>query len=668
MKSHASDYLRVMQAIYSDACVECAAEVSIRDLKTIRSRVKSQGVSFLTITLPNFCKDFERSLEQGFVDSKLFQSFRKNRAIPAFLQGMLSRIFDLETGRIIDDVKANGSPINTARLVGSIRQICLAFKKIELACTPLREFRAMESFVENEAAFELFSLSEEDVIRFSNVSFVLWNRVLRDLRVDELVPRHGPGQTAERVSGNRKYSWQRWHDRLEPYFPFVDSAYSQSIYFSRQGQRSCGVVPISTSEIGSSAREELNLVSVISEDDEQPVRVTPVPKTLKGPRIIAIEPCCMQYAQQAIRDILYERLESHEPFAGHINFRDQTKNQRLALMSSANGLLATIDLSDASDRVPLDLALRMFDSNPDLRDAIDACRSKNARMPDGRNVRLSKFASMGSALCFPVEAMYFYTICVVALLEEFNLPVSRKNAELVASDVYVYGDDILVPAHAAASVLKALQKYNCRVNSAKTFYRGSFRESCGVDAYLGEVVTPLYIGTKPPENRQQAKSVISWLCTSNLFFKKGYFRTASFLASRVEKVLGKLPAVPEKAAVLGRTIPWTLNRLRRRWNEKLQHFEVMCWVPSPVYRTDKLDGFGALQKSLLRLERKGYQKPDMLAARQERFCAGDHFDAEAFTSLASQLDPAHLERSALHGEVAINRRWVPATLVSGYRQ
>jgi hypothetical protein len=137
---------------------------------------------------------------------------------------------------------------------------------------------------------------------------------------------------------------------------------------------------------------------------EQPVKVVLVPKTLKGPRVIAEEPCCMQYVQQGIRDVLYDLLENKNRFtSGHINFRDQTVNQSLALASSSDGRLATIDLSDASDRVPYDLALLMFQSNPEVMEAIDSCRSLRAVLPSGQVIGpLRKFASMGSALCFPV--------------------------------------------------------------------------------------------------------------------------------------------------------------------------------------------------------------------------------------------------------------------------
>lgn len=630
MKSHVSDYLKVMEALYKDACHQCRAEVSIRDLVTIRSRVKEQGISFLTITLPQFCSDFEKSLEQGWIDSKCFRSFRKHRAIPAFLQGMLSHVFDLETGRINDDTQQN-TPIQAALLIASIRQVCLAFKKVELPCVPKRVRKALGNFIEIERSFDAFSASEESD-EFTSVSSVLWDNMLRDLRVDMLVPQHGPGATAERISGNQKYAWRYWHARLEPYFPLVDSGY-----------------PLTIGELDFDS-EELQSVEFVHSDSEQPVRVTPVPKTLKGPRIIAIEPCCMQYAQQGIRRVLYDKIESHWRTAGHINFRDQSINQSLAMSSSSDGQLATIDLSDASDRVPHELAMVMFQSNPDLLDAIEACRSNRAQLPDGTVIGpLKKFASMGSALCFPVEAMYFYTICVMALLRESGLPVSQKSATIVASAVYVYGDDIIVPSHSARTVLKYLQKYNCKVNERKTFYRGSFRESCGVDAFLGTDVTPVYIGTAPPENRQQASEILSWLENARFFLKKGYSRTAQLMFDRVERLLGPLPATSDESPVLGRNL-YSLNIPSSRWNVNYQRREVRCWVTSPVYRTDELEGYAALMKSLMRLSSKTEGSRNWWIIP-----LGEEF--------ISSLDHLHLKRSALHGAVALKRRWVPESLL-----
>jgi hypothetical protein len=659
MKSNASDQLELLEAIYIDATNKCTASVSdLRDLETIRSRVEKEGLSFLTITLPNFCRDFERSLAVGYIDSTLFRSFRKNGSIPAFLQGMISLIFDRETGRKINDEQTpNGVVVDDfSTLIDSIRQICLSFKKLEIGCTLQRVHSAIHNYVEVEQSLQEFSLSESEIADFTVVSGVLWDVLVSPIRLADCNPRHGPGATAERISGNQKYVWRNWHDRLEPYFPLIGTGY-----------------PLGTSPDS----EELEMVTIIPTDDEQPVRVVPVPKTLKGPRIIAIEPCCMQFAQQGIRSALYERIESYWLTRGHVNFRDQTVNQKLAIISSKTGQLATIDLSDASDRVPRDLALVMFRSNPDLQAAIDACRSTKAELPDGSIIGpLKKFASMGSALCFPIEAMYFYTICVVALLRAQNLPVTRRNCFTVSRELYVYGDDIIVPTTYAAVVLDYLRKYNCKVNTHKTFTEGNFRESCGVDAYRGVEVTPTYLRTLRPENKRQPERIVSWVATANLFYLKGYWHAATFMFKQCERIVGPLPYVSDTSPGLGR-ISFLGYQSAGRWNDNFHRFEIKALVPSPVYRTDRLESYGALSKSLQALELKTSNVPSstdegsfLTWFREKHGMAmreGSGLEVR-FTSNTSGIlsevfsrDPLHLERFALHGAVVLKRRWVPTT-------
>jgi hypothetical protein len=462
----------------------------------------------------------------------------------------------------------------------------------------------------------MFSLPEEVYAKFISVASVLWGPMVSAIALPNCTPRHGPGATAERISGNSKFAWRYWNDRLEPYFPLIDNGY-----------------PIGCPE----SSEELQMVSIIPEELESPVRVISVPKTLKSPRIIAIEPCCTQFVQQGIRAALYAAIDSNWMARGHVNFRDQAINQRLAMTSSKTGRLATIDLSDASDRVPHDLAMEMFRSNPDLQDAIEACRTTKALLPDGSIIEpLRKFASMGSALCFPVEAMYFYTICVVALLQEQGLPVTPRNCFKVSRNVHIYGDDIVVPTMYADAILDHLQKYNCKVNTNKTFVSGSFRESCGEDAYEGERVTPIYLRKTIPQNRQQADKLISWTATANAFYKVGYWHTATLMFKRLESILGSLPYVSETSSALGR-ISYLGYRSVERWNNNYQRFEIKAWVPSPVRRTDELEGYGALMKCFLFMEGR---------------------DSNIITPLDESAD--HLKQSALHGAVLLKRRWVPS--------
>jgi len=673
LKSLNDLYLEVVRAVYIDACAKCSADVfDLRDLETIKSRVENEGLSFLTITLPNFSKLFERSLENGFLDPACFRVFsriNRHEALPSFLRGLLGQIFDHKTGKVILNEPPTNfqsvdgmAPDDIPTCVEAVRQICRLFNKVELPCSENRIRKAFESFIEIEREFETFSLPDEEAAKFLVVTRMLWGGMFRDFNPDTTIPKHGPGATAERLSGNQKYIIRRWHDRLEPYFPLVDNGY-----------------PLGT-DVDS---EELEIVTIVPEHDEQPVKVIAVPKTLSSPRIIAIEPVCTQYVQQGIRDYLYDKLESHWLTSGRINFRDQSVNQRLAMKASRTGRYATIDLSEASDRVPLDLAMYMFEGNRDLHDSILACRSTRARLPDGRIVDpLRKFASMGSALCFPVEAMYFYTICVMALLDAQNLSCTQRNIFKVSRRVRVYGDDIIVPCTHADAVLDYLQKFNCKVNVNKTFKTGKFRESCGRDAYAGYEVTPTYIRQPYPENRQQPASLVSWCATANLFYLKGYWQTASLMFKTLERILGPLPYVRETASMLGRFSFLGFESVERFSplngdvnRPSYQRFEVKGWIPSPVHRSDELDGWAALTKCFIMMDKRSRFGARYMRGQRFDSVTSYSLDGDLFHTAQSELiplfisrasleevtavDQRHLSRSALHGAVTLKRRWAP---------
>lgn len=604
MKSHVRSLLELAHCVYRDACAKCTMlEPDFRDLETLRKRVENEGLSFLTITLPTLGSDFEKSLDAKQIVPTLFRAFRKRGKAPALLQGFFALVFDMGTGGLLHEP--------SVAAIEGIRQISYLFKKLQVPCAPKRVAKALTKFTECERVFNV-PVGQADINDFVNVSNCLWSSILtrESLRVDRLIPKHGPGATAEKLSGNAKFRLKRWHSRLEPYFPiFGNLFHSETVCFEPEFQR----------------------VSAVKGSDEQPVRVIAVPKTLKGPRIIAIEPVCMQYTQQAIGTQLVKELKSSKIGAGHIDLTRQETNRQMALISSKDGKFATLDLSSASDRVPHSLAMRMFDCNPLLQGAIEACRSRSAQVSDSEVITLKKFASMGSALCFPVEAMYFYTICVVALIKKHNLPVTYRNVFAMSRYVYVYGDDIIVPTDSVEIVVEHLQKYYCKVNTDKSFWNGNFRESCGQDAFKGESVTPTYVRELRPLNKRSPSALISWVKSSNLFYERGYWLTSSHMLSVCENILGELPVVGKECAGLGK-VSFQRYVSQQRWGRRYHIPEVRAWVPSPVYREDKLEGYAAMTKCLLKLETP--------------------------LSPGVKADAKHLSRTARHGAVTLKRRWI----------
>jgi len=121
-----------------------------------------------------------------------------------------------------------------------------------------------------------------------------------------------------------------------------------------------------------------------------------------------------------------------------------------------NGNLATLDLSEASDRVSNQHVRLLVKNHRALREAVDATRSRKADVL-GKTIRLAKFASMGSALCFPFEALVFATIVFVGIERELNRQLTQKDIESFYGRVRVYGDDIIVPVEYVESVVRELE-------------------------------------------------------------------------------------------------------------------------------------------------------------------------------------------------------------------
>jgi hypothetical protein len=201
-----------------------------------------------------------------------------------------------------------------------------------------------------------------------------------------------------------------------------------------------------------------------------------VPKSATKMRTIAKEPTSLMWAQQAIKGYLDPVMDRRKG----INLHDGTINGQQALDGSIDGRLATIDLSAASDRVSLRVFRELF-SGTFLYDAVIDTRSCDCEVEDFGLVELPMVATMGSAVCFPIETIVFYSIAK-AVLQLFGY----------TGDPYVYGDDIIVPTKYASTLMDVLEAYGFVVNREKSFTcpRLAFRESCGVNGLLGVDVTP----------------------------------------------------------------------------------------------------------------------------------------------------------------------------------
>ncbi len=597
--------MSLLEYVLADASTWCRVS-TIRDWKTISERTKTEGLSFLTITLPAFCKDFERSLSDGQVAPGMFLGFKRHSGLPAFLRGFLELVFDSKSGRLLEHPSIDA--------IFFIRQITLLNKKILLPCSTKREKAAYGRYIECDfevKAWEHDSQSHEDFLRvFDHVSHVLWDFDLCavDLKVynGDLIPKHGPGSTADRLLGNKKFSALTWHESLEDWFPSAEF-----------------VIP------NHGFHERLDRVDFKEPGNETPSRLISVPKTLKTPRLISIEPACMQYAQQSLLEVLVNQLEGSDYLSGMVGFRDQTPNQRMACSGSADGALATLDLSEASDRVSNQLVLRMLQAFPSLAGAVSACRTQRVDVPGYGIHSVAKFASMGSAVCFPIEAMVFLTAVFTSISMQLNRPLCRKDVISLRSSVRVYGDDIIVPVEYTQSVVDGLETLGLKVNTSKSFWTGKFRESCGKDYYDGQDVSVTYVRRLLPTSQRSASEVISAISLRNQFYKKGLWKSADFLDNYLRKSIRKLPNVSETSPALGRHS--VLGYETQKMCENLHRPLVRAYVVSSRPRASKLDGPDALLKFFLK------RGSDPI------------------------FDKKHLERYGRPDAVDIKLRWAPAS-------
>lgn len=211
-----------------------------------------------------------------------------------------------------------------------------------------------------------------------------------------------------------------------------------------------------------------------------------VPKTANSIRWISKEPPVLSYLQHGVQRAMVRVLKS--TVRKHLDFSDSARSGRMAVEGSLFGEYATIDLSEASDSITWKLVSMIFPRY--VRTLLWSTRSDWVKLPSKRVIRMSKFAPMGSATCFPVESVVFLA-CVRVALRRYNSTHSIRKSKFL-----VYGDDLVVEAFLVPDLLKVLEECHFKVNNDKSFadqQLNNFREACGEEAYNGRSIKPLRV-------------------------------------------------------------------------------------------------------------------------------------------------------------------------------
>lgn len=575
------------------------------DFERITLGSQTRGLAYFTLDLPSLESLLLRGLESGRLELEgpLSQAVSKRTRVPRLLSGLWLRVFDNSSClRPEPDINA----------ILDLRQVLTFGKKLLVECTADRREAVIQGYHDVEKALRLPSLGwsqdrlsvgqchnhhlvdcvvnglhnsgrsvcnqmqsegpelpldREDQEPARELArdqhLLLRTQQVADILMDVLGPfeplgyssqleldghgtgfKHGPGAVAERLSQGEKSSFPYWPAKLEGTFPFDY----------------CAKMP------NDPRGRPLN--------HEPASRLYCVPKTAKGPRLIAAEPVAHMWCQQLIWSWL--RKTTEDRFYGFfVNFRRQDLSGDMVLKASLDRSLATVDLSDASDRLSCWTVERMFRRNPTLLTALHAARTRYLRDDNLKGttfLRLRKFASQGTASTFPVQSLVFLIIALASCFD--NEEPTWEKIWRLRSQVRVFGDDIILPRHGYARLCRIMDRLQLKVNTSKSYVHGKFRESCGQDGYAGFCVTPVKPKTIVADGPASSQAVID---TSNNLFNKGYWNAShnliSQLPDRVQRALRIVGILDAGFPGLSSFVGSDESHLTKRWNSRLHRYE-----------------------------------------------------------------------------------------------
>nr|URG16138.1 MAG: RNA dependent RNA polymerase [Leviviridae sp.] len=588
------------------------------DLHAINKRVLTRGESLVTIHLPNLGKIYDKGLSSGILSydriPKELGSWEKKTLI---FRVLLSYSFN-DQGVLIDP---------NPEIVFFTRSLLYLCKKVEGECGAEAMYSAIDKFVgiEYELRDPSKDWSSNDVSSFhqkgvnhslnfgddylaefkntpefcnethkalQTLDWVCRNLTPhKELNPYDIVPKHGPGAVSDIRSGEDKYS-MKWNTRLSQIF--------DPEYF---------LVPR-----GFQYPQE----EIFPWDSFPHSRLIAVPKDLSGPRLIASEPAAHQFIQQGLMKWLRENLSP--TLQKCVDFLSQEPSRELTLEASRTGELVTVDLSSASDRLSCWTVERAFKHNVSLLEALwssrtntidlDAIEKKIAddfKLPirdwyhEGCTksrmiLNMRKFACQGSAVTFPVQTIIYACVSIAALIRADGLKPTPKNMGKAAGQVRVFGDDIIVPKRALFHLGLILEHLQLKVNVTKTHHEGHFRESCGMDAWKGYDVTPLYLSHFM--RGRKAQEIASWIDVSNNAYSKGLFSLAMWMDRQIPSRMKVRLYTGMRETPGLRLLCFTGETLPRetRYNEDLQREEYkVLMIKTFTERGSRENEFNLLQ-------------------------------------------------------------------------
>lgn len=394
-----------------------------------------------------------------------------------------------------------------------IRQVLLFCYKAELKPTNEQTTASQDAFVNTEEGVGIWNTafgSRPHSATHSTARQIVTS-VVRECsrrgKFKQIIPGHGPGAVFPPRNPWSKSCFLTLYSSIQPHYPYdqffcgLHSFWKETMVDERSGP--------------------------LVEQDDIIANLIAVPKDSRGPRLICVHPAEAIWIQQGQRSVLEDAITQSSLTAGKINFTDQTVNGQLALASSVTRELVTLDLKEASDRISSELVRYLFGET--VYELLSCSRANKVKLLDGRVITLQKWAPMGNCLTFPVQSLIFWALVRASIVSRYGVN---------CTDIYVFGDDILYPSKYHDCVVNGLVSSGLIPNMNKTFVKGFFRESCGVDAYKGIDVTPFRMKAVDVNSTESAVSVLDLAKRMRI---AGYVGSSAYLYSLLSGRYGRLP-------------------------------------------------------------------------------------------------------------------------------
>lgn len=491
------------------------------DRTYVTRRAFNEGMPFLALTLAMYTSAIEEGLETGlFICPLAFE--KRGVHLPRLFNSIIRRIFDVQSGEILTD--ACGSDIR------ALRQLTKTFKKFEADLDSAAVARQVRTLCEVDSSLPSKGEWGHEAEVFIGVARSIVASIFSSTSPATISGRPGPGTDSYHSRHEERFQPRVRYSDIERSYSYKDSFYWNEHHFNdRLREYMC--LPVKSTGH-----------SVLS----------PVPKSFGVCRFVCMFPHEYMWHQQGLGDWMRISFRDNKYTRYSLPLNDQTINANRALQSSITRENATIDMSEASDRISRELVESLFADVPELLSCMLSLSPRWMRLPcknplNNRGILEPRmFAPMGSSLCFPTMSVVHFSL-VLAIVAVTH----RISPAQVAKHLTVYGDDIIVPSKWAQCVFDKLPLFGMKLNRTKSFVNGHFRESCGIDAFKGVDVTPVYVKRRELLRANSGRELKAVLDTEYRLRKNGYYSAAIVLRKTVESQHGVLPYVAAGSRFVG---------------------------------------------------------------------------------------------------------------------